>query len=393
MAFKPKQVVWAKYEDDGQWYEAKVISVAGKKVKVKYTLDGIVQNTPIEDVSDTKPSKKSSASGKKSPTRDDLDDLNTSDSSAHDSKDPDDNDETSDPDDNDDEKKEGGKKDKLSSMTRSELKQYIADNDLDIRVTRDMEDSDILAEIRDAEKTEGKDPDEDTSEKAKAPDDDDEEKKPRKDDDDDEDDGKKKRSWCAEGDDEDGAYTEKRGMFRFWIPQGKKASITFITGKAVTFREHRVKINGKWTPFTCIAALGERCPLCEAKKPSSLAKAFFIIDHSEFDSKKTGERMKDQPRLMVMPAGSYQVLKETVEEFFEGEDDWSYAGLTITAKRTSKDKSPGTGDIFVNPEKGAFKVSKELKEKFTIESCKKEVAPLDRKTLAQKVHFIEEDDE
>jgi hypothetical protein len=232
-----------------------------------------------------------------------------------------------------------------------------------------------------------------------SPDEEEEDETPRKkkvaDEDEEEESAPKKEKWYSEGDDNDAAYAgPKRGTFRLWLAKGKKVVVTFVTGKAFTYREHHVKINGEHANYTCLAPSGERCPLCEAKNKSYVAKAFFVVDHSEFEYKKgdkKGETGKDTPRMLVLKQQAYDSFKETVLEHFKDEDDFSYAGLHVMFKRSQGKMSYSTGDIFIVQDPSRKKVSAEVKEKYSRDKLIEETAPLDRKLLAQKVNFIEDE--
>jgi hypothetical protein len=76
--------------------------------------------------------------------------------------------------DDDDDDDDDDSDDDLDEMDRDELKEYIADNDLDVKVKKSMDEDDIRDAIREAEADDADDDDDDDE------DDDDEDEKPRK---------------------------------------------------------------------------------------------------------------------------------------------------------------------------------------------------------------------
>ncbi len=208
-----------------------------------------------------------------------------------------------------------------------------------------------------------------------------------------------KDSWFAEGDDEDSSFKDdtQRSTFGFSLKPDEEADITILTEQPLTYKQHNVKQNGKWGHrYTCITPMGEVCPICESGRRASVIKGFYIVDHRKFKSKDGKKTYVNQVRKMEMKPASYKVMKKLVAKYFKGEEEYSYKGLNLTVMRSDADKAPGTGDIFTVNKK--VKILPEwLKhplfedEKVSIETLKKEVVPLDQKTLAQKIKFMQAD--
>ena len=90
------------------------------------------------------------------------------------------------------------------------------------------------------------------------------------------------------------------GPSRFWLKPGTSAKVTFLDTEGFYFHEHNLKINGKWGNFyTCLKDFNE-CPICESGDTSGYVCAYTIIDHSEYESQKSGKIFKNQKRLLVV---------------------------------------------------------------------------------------------
>jgi len=110
-------------------------------------------------------------------------------------------------------------------------------------------------------------------------------------------------------------FADKNRMWRFWLPKGESARVTFIDGNLLpdgtldilTFREHTQQVNGDWETFVCIAET-EPCPLCEGGDFPSLVGVLSIIDHRSFKGKKGV--YKDTPKLYVAKKGTIKLLQQ-----------------------------------------------------------------------------------
>lgn len=122
--------------------------------------------------------------------------------------------------------------------------------------------------------------------------------------------GSKKGSWYATGKDgmtkskqEDEAMKQRREQrkdmpWRFRLDSNEEhVKGTFLDSPKFFFREHNLKIGGKFgNYFTCLSDY-ESCPLDSGDNPSYVV-AGTIIDHREYEDSK-GETHKNQKRLFI----------------------------------------------------------------------------------------------
>lgn len=199
-------------------------------------------------------------------------------------------------------------------------------------------------------------------------------------------------AWFAVGDDSDADFKgPQQQTFRVWMPQDNKPrEFTIITEAPFTFKEHAVKMGGSFRNyFTCIAPMGQRCPLCESKNRPYVAKAFYVIDHTPYKD-KAQKVHKDQIRLLVMKGQSYTIFRARLQAYFEKAGrELRYLGVRFAATRTDGDKVPGVGNIFdiLKVVKLPDKMQKPMKE------IQAEFTPLTRKAMAQQINFIEPDEQ
>lgn len=166
--------------------------------------------------------------------------------------------------------------------------------------------------------------------------------------------------------------------WRFFLNQGEEGRITFIDGNlgedgllmAPTFREHNMKINGRWgNHFVCPKEQEGECPICEmtfydqkAQKEKnywpSLVSALTIIDHRKTPSKKDPEKFyQNQRRLFVFGQEVYKILHAMAIK------RGGLAGLTVDVVRPDKPNSLRTGSSFDFVEKNPIA---KLRSQFTI---------------------------
>ena len=372
-AFSENQKVVVYSEEDECYYYAVVLKMLKNgSVKVQYDDEddeGDIEVVKKDIVMDTKEYKKQQAKkGKEVEVdNDDIDDdidddLGDDDLGDDDLGDDDSGDKVSDIDDD------------LTDKDRGELKEYIVDEELGIAVTKSMSDEDIRNAIRggvDFKDDGDEDSDGDSNEDSDGDDDED------------------NSTWFYEGDVNDEDFIEKKGTYRFWVKRGGTALVTFLTNKAFTFKEHQVKMGGRWNNyFTCIAPMGERCPICETNNYAYVGKAYFVVDHSEYVN-KAGSKVKDQIKLLVFKQKSYGIFKKSIDSFFEGEDKKNLIGLKVAISRSDTKGSPQTGDIFI-PKK---KVKLQSSWKVDPSQFQEEFAPRKRKELLKKCALIVDSDQ
>lgn len=139
-------------------------------------------------------------------------------------------------------------------------------------------------------------------------------------------------------------------MFRFWMNQGEERKITFLDGELddnglldiLSYKEHGLKVNGRFTQFVCLEDITGVCPICESGDRASLVGVFTVIDHTPYQiqkGEKAGQVVKDQRKLFVAKRGTLKILQKTAQKR-DG-----LAGCTFDVNRTG-DKSPQVGDMF-----------------------------------------------
>jgi hypothetical protein len=144
-------------------------------------------------------------------------------------------------------------------------------------------------------------------------------------------------------------------LFRFWIPPEEERLITFLDGElddtgmldVPMFYEHRVKINGAWDTFVCVAD-EEPCPICEnSDSRQTMVGVMTVIDHTEYKIQRgpnAGKVVKNTRKLFVATRNTLKTLaKQAVKR--DG-----LTGCTFEVSRTG-DKEPGVGGQFEFVEK------------------------------------------
>lgn len=139
-------------------------------------------------------------------------------------------------------------------------------------------------------------------------------------------------------------------VFRFWMPEGKDTSITFLDGDVdndlldITFLyEHNVFRNGHWRNWYICTQDTEPCPICEGGIKPYYAGFLTVIDHGEYTDKK-GVIHRDEVKILVAKRDSLrQLLKLAVKR-------GGLRGCRFDVSRTG-DKSPSIGNVFDFSEK------------------------------------------
>jgi len=168
-------------------------------------------------------------------------------------------------------------------------------------------------------------------------------------------------------------WEAKNRMWRFWIPKGESAQVTFTDGDLLpdgtldilTFREHTVKVNGEWENFVCIAEQ-EPCPICEGGDFPSLVGVLTIIDHRTYKGKKAV--YKDNQRLYVAKKGTIKLLQQNATKRN------GLAGATFEISRLGEN-DPTVGGSF------------DFEKKRSIEECQKAYTRKDKKTNKTETVF------
>lgn len=150
------------------------------------------------------------------------------------------------------------------------------------------------------------------------------------------------------------AQEQNKRMWRFWIPEGEEARITFVDGNIdqegnidfFMYYEHNLMLNGKWGNFFVCTKDVEPCPICEAGDKSAFVGVFTVIDHREFKA-KDGKIYKDSPRLFVAKKDTIKTLQML------GAKRGGLAGCTFDVARTGE-KSASVGSMFDFQEKNSI---------------------------------------
>jgi len=208
--------------------------------------------------------------------------------------------------------------------------------------------------------------------------------------------GEDNDDWFAIGDEEDSSTFANpvNSTFRFGLKESESALLTFVTGKPLTLKEHNMRVNGKWgTNRTCLTPGGQRCPLCENGKRAATIKAFFVVDHRKV-SGKDGKIYQNQVRVLVLKQKAYKIFKTVYLDYFENAEDIDLTGLRIKATRSTADKSPGSGDIFVCKESNVKLLPEWKKNKdgkaYDVNMLKAEFKPQSYKELAKLVNLVDD---
>jgi len=157
-----------------------------------------------------------------------------------------------------------------------------------------------------------------------------------------------KEQWSKQNKKDDDK--RKNLSFRFFLPRGKSAMITFLDGKindegildCPMYYEHQLHMNGSWKNwFVCVGTEGA-CPICEGTgKEPAYVMALSVIDHSKFTSKKDQKEYKNQRRLFVFKRDTLKMLISLAK--MQG---GSLVGLTFRVSRSDEERSPNVGDDF-----------------------------------------------
>lgn len=141
-------------------------------------------------------------------------------------------------------------------------------------------------------------------------------------------------------------------VYRFWLKQGAKANIIFLTNgaNAPIVPEHSVCINGTWGhEFTCLKAIGEPCPLCDYADDYNKYKAYharmFAVYNMTLIKRKNQEVETPLGRqLLVAKFKTEELLKRRYEKIVANGDD--FRGAMFEVVRSTEDKSPRVGDDY-----------------------------------------------
>jgi len=172
------------------------------------------------------------------------------------------------------------------------------------------------------------------------------------------------------------AKEEAGKMWRFWMPPEEERKITFLDGDIgddgmlaiPMFYEHRVKLDGKWQNFVCVAEQ-EPCPLCESgESKQTLVGVLTCIDHTVHKIAKgpnAGKSIQNSRKLYVVTRNTIKILSKIAIK------KGGLTGCTFDVSRTG-DKEPSVGNQFDFVEKLSFPA---LMKKYDLKA--EDVSPAD----------------
>lgn len=112
---------------------------------------------------------------------------------------------------------------------------------------------------------------------------------------------------------------QSKRMYRFFLAEDEECQITFVDGNLtpegvldiMTYREHRIFMNGSWNNFFVCTQDVEPCPICETGDDPSIVGVLTVIDHRTIKSKKDQTKVyKDQPRLFAAKRDTIKLLQK-----------------------------------------------------------------------------------
>jgi hypothetical protein len=138
--------------------------------------------------------------------------------------------------------------------------------------------------------------------------------------------------------------------FRFWMPKGSDAEITFLHEfeQGVNALEHCVQKNGDFRQseyFVCLKHAGKKCPLCDINRDDRQVSSYFcnyfmIIDHREAVS-SSGKTFVDTLKILPLKKNGLEQLRFLQEDIEKMGS--TLRGARIKVQRGSDKTSPRTG--------------------------------------------------
>lgn len=142
---------------------------------------------------------------------------------------------------------------------------------------------------------------------------------------------------------EDDRASKFGGAYRLWIPAGGSTEFTFLDTEGFFFKEHNYFHNKTWMNWeTCLQDIGEEdCPFCEAGIRVYYECVFSVIDHAEYESKKTPGRIISNTKKLL-------VLRSTARKKILRKRDQHGGDLQFVRMSTHRDDSKecSTGEDF-----------------------------------------------
>jgi hypothetical protein len=146
--------------------------------------------------------------------------------------------------------------------------------------------------------------------------------------------------------------TAKTGdrIFRYWMPPNSERQIVFLSADGVEFKEHSVKVAGKFESHTCLTMFDKPCPLCELAKKRNTGYAtrkyaFSILDLTPYTDRE-GKEHKNVLKLFAISDKVYQKIRRI--HLNQVKNQGTLKGVKVNAIRLGigPPSSPGSGEDF-----------------------------------------------
>lgn len=136
--------------------------------------------------------------------------------------------------------------------------------------------------------------------------------------------------------------------FRFFITVGDERKIVFLDTNPPVIKEHNLKLNGKYgNHFTCLAQVGQECPLCKAGDRPSDVGFFTILDLTPYTVKNGPDAGKTRTASVKVFAAKFKVLAQLKKFALKYANGGGLVGKVFEVSRSAEKNSPATGDTFI----------------------------------------------
>lgn len=111
--------------------------------------------------------------------------------------------------------------------------------------------------------------------------------------------------------------------FRFWVPVGGEARVTFIDGNLDVdgaldipyWYEHRLMLGGRIQPITCYETVSDMgpCPICTAGHKTQLVAGMSVINHTPYVVQKgqnAGKTLTNRRQMLVAPRTAIETFQK-----------------------------------------------------------------------------------
>lgn len=158
--------------------------------------------------------------------------------------------------------------------------------------------------------------------------------------------GKEAQKALKQADAEAEVRAATRGAYRFWMKEGDERTVTFLDGdlsddgllETVSYKQHNMKVNGKYRNYFPCVAEHEACPLCEMDNYASPVWVFTVMDHTKYTD-RNGKVHQHERKLFVVKRDTMKRLQKLAAK------RGGLTGWTVNISRTG-DKSAEVGSDF-----------------------------------------------